>query len=84
MFTLEDIAVKEGEVLQELKSWNTGIILGPDKISSRILQNCTKELAPTLTSLFCVYTTQYKWPSTWQEAHMMPIHKRMSRSEINK
>ena len=55
---------------------------GPDEIHGRILKHCASSLAYPLSILFKIsYNTGYI-PSDWKLAHVVPIHKKGSKSNV--
>ena len=53
---------------------------GPDEIDSRILKECSKELAPLLHQLYRKSMDEAEVPEQWKEANVIPIHKNGSKA----
>ena len=49
---------------------------GPDCISSRVLKELSKELAPALTAIFQSSLSSGTVPADWRDAHVTPIFKK--------
>ncbi len=64
-----------------LSEVEVGKATGPDNVSPRVLKNCAKELSGPLTTVFQTCLRENKWPSTWKEARVVPVHKKSLRSE---
>ena len=57
---------------------------GPDLIPSRVLKECSAELASPLSRLFQLCFDNGVFPSNWKRANVVPIHKRGSKSDPTK
>ena len=55
---------------------------GPDGIPARVLKECAVELAAPLSSLFSLCFRTGIQPTMWKIAHVVPVHKKASRSTI--
>ena len=67
------------EVECYLNKLDTNKSPGPDNISPHILKRCSKQLAPSLTSLFNDFFATGTLPQDWKIANISPIHKRNSK-----
>ena len=56
---------------------------GPDGVESKILKECSKELAPLLGELFQQSMDTGEVPDRWKEANIIPIHKSGSRAVMS-
>ena len=56
--------------------------MGPDGISPQVLRRCSRELAAPLTKLFVAILRNNRWPQIWKTSHVVPVHKKCSRSEV--
>ena len=65
------------KLLQNLKPYKAS---GPDKIPTRLLKECAKEIAPSLVLLFQASLKQSIVPTEWKHAFMTPIFKKGDRS----
>ena len=53
---------------------------GPDDISGRMLKECAKEIAPSLTLLFNISLTCGVVPDIWKQANVSPVFKKHDKS----
>ena len=67
------------EVECYLNKLDTNKSPGPDNISPHILKRCSKQLAPSLTSLFNDFFATGTLTQDWKIANIFPIHKRNSK-----
>ena len=65
------------KLLQNLKPYKAS---GPDKIPTRLLKECAKEIAPSLVLLFQASLKQSIVPTEWKHAFVTPIFKKGDRS----
>ena len=68
VFTIETVE----ERLQEL---NPNKATGPDGVESRLMKECSEELAPILHRIFRKSLDEGEIPERWKEAEIVPIHK---------
>lgn len=61
--TMNDLDAKEKGVDKLTHQLNNSIASGPDNLSNRVLQQCSKELSPSLTYIF----RQPSPPENWQK-----------------
>ncbi len=76
------IDFSNSRVLSILNKLNPNKAMGPDKIHGRILKNCSRALSVPLSILFnrCYYSGSL--PSEWKLAHVVPVHKKGSKSDV--
>ena len=70
------------EVRRLLERLNISKATGPDTISSRVLKDCSKELAMPLTKLFALCFHTGVQPGMLKTANVVPIHKRSSKAAV--
>ena len=78
---LTSLAVTEREVRAALATLVETKAVGPDGVSPRVLRRCSAVLARPLSRLFEAILRQNKWPKIWKTSHVVPVHKKGSRSE---
>ena len=59
-----------------LNNIDTNKATGPNDISGRILKECSKEIAPSLTCLFNMSLSLGKMPENWKLVHITPAFKK--------
>ena len=57
---------------------------GPDQISTRVLKECSAELAGPMCRLFHLCYSCGVFPNQWKTASVTPVHKRHSRADPSK
>ncbi len=69
-------------VFSILSKLNASKAVGPDKIHGKVLKTCAYALSIPLSILFkkSYYTSSL--PSDWKLAHIVPVHKKGSKSEV--
>ena len=72
---LTDVAITAEAVEEILQGLNPNKATGPDRVETRILKECSEEMAPKLKKLFRNSIDNGEVPSQWKEAHIVPIHK---------
>ncbi|XP_055527389.1 uncharacterized protein LOC129720004 [Wyeomyia smithii] len=55
--------------------------LGPDGIPATMLKKCITGLLTPLTHLFRLSLTTGRFPTTWKQAFLFPVHKKSDRSK---
>ena len=70
----------EAEVRAALTELEEAKAVGPDGISPRVLRRCAEVLAPPLALIFRAILHDSKWPRAWKVSHVVPVHKKGSRS----
>ena len=78
---LTSLTITEGEVRAALSTLDETKAVGPDGLSPRVLRRCSGELTRPLLSVFKVILHQNKWPRLWKDSHVVPVHKKGSKSE---
>ncbi len=73
---LSQIQISEYEVEQCLNNLDTSKAYGPDGIPPRLLKECSKEISPSLCSLFNKSLATGCVPVEWKQANVLPIHKK--------
>ena len=63
------------KLLQNLKPYKGS---GPDKIPTRLLKECAKEIAPSLVLLFQASLKQSIVPTEWKHAFVTPNFKKVT------
>lgn len=78
--SLERVYFRPGDVRRRLGQLVVSKATGPDAIPARVLKECNAELATPLAKLFSLCFRRGLMPSSWKLAHVVPVHKRSSRS----
>ena len=78
---LTSVTTTEGEVRAALSALEENKAVGPDGVSPRLLRRCSGVLAHPLSRLFEAILRQERWPRIWKTSHVVPVHKKGSRSE---
>ena len=79
MFSMKsyaNVSCTPSEVEKHMKNLKIHKSPGPDKLSPRILKECTLELSASLCNLFNKSFRSGSLPSDWKIAHVIPVHKR--------
>ncbi|KAK4319484.1 hypothetical protein Pmani_009587 [Petrolisthes manimaculis] len=79
---LTSFSLSEAEVRASLSALEEVKAVGPDGVSPRVLRRCSKELTSPLTKLFRAILHHNQWPRLWKTSHVVPVHKKGSRSEV--
>ena len=53
---------------------------GPDNIPGRVLKECAREIAPSLTKLCNLSLSLGEFPSQWKRANVVPVYKKGDRN----
>ena len=75
------IIFKPKDVRKLLQHLKLDKATGPDLIPTRVLKECSAELASPLCRLFDLCYSHGVFPSQWKTASVTPIHKRDSKSD---
>ena len=78
---LTDVAVTESDVREALEEIKEGSAPGPDRISTKLIQELKEELLKPLTILFRKSMQEAKIPDKWRDAIVSPIFKKGSKTE---
>lgn len=79
---LHMIRFTETEILKIFKSLNIRKGSGSDNIPPIFFKNCANEIAFPVMLLYNKSLSEGIFPSKWKEAHIVPIHKKGSKTEI--
>ena len=77
---LSTVSIRCSDVCRLLQTLSPNKATGPDGISARVLRECATELAPSLTSLFCLSLEKGLIPSGWKHGRITPVHKSGNKS----
>ena len=80
---LSDVSFMQETVEDLLASRDPNKAAGPDGVDSRLLKECSEELAPILMKLFRKSMDAGEVPELWKEAHIVPIHKSGSKAKMS-
>ena len=78
---LDNITFKAKDVKRTLRKLKPDKATGPDEVPTRILKECSAELARPLSCLFQLCFSNGMFPHQWKIAHVIPVHKRNSKSD---
>ena len=78
---MDKVAFKAKDVKRHLRKLNPDKATGPDEIPTRVLKECSAELARPLSCLFELCFAEGVFPNQWKIAHVIPVHKRDSKSD---
>ena len=76
---LEIITIIPEDVRDVLKNLNTAKASGPDLINPRLLKEGSEELSAPLSAFFNQLLNMGKFPQTWKDGNVTPIHKKGDR-----
>lgn len=79
--TLEHVHFRPDTVRRSLSKLVVSKATGPDGVPARVLKECSTELASPVAKLFSDCFRHGVMPSAWKLAHVVPVHKRSSRSK---
>ncbi|CAJ1069817.1 hypothetical protein Bbelb_118400 [Xyrichtys novacula] len=79
-----EVNFRPKDVRNILRKLDPGKATGPDEIPTRVLKECTAELASPLCHLFQLLFSRGLFPDQWKTARVIPIHKRDSKSDPSK
>ena len=77
---IQDVYLSVEGVEEVLQGLNPNKAAGPDGVESRILKECSKELAPLLYKIYRKSLDKGEVPQLWKEANIIPIHKSGSKA----
>ena len=75
-------SISTNSIYQELIRLNTNKSTAPDEISGTLLKNCALSIAYPLQLLFNLSFKTGSLPAEWKLAHIVPIHKKGDKSNI--
>ena len=81
---LSSISLTVSEVELLLRGLNVNKAYGPDSLPTRILVECSSELAPSVCKLFNKSLSSGVLPELWKEALVIPIHKKDDKEFLEK
>ena len=79
--TITSVPITAELVEKALGELDVGKATGPDQISPRVLKQCARELSVPLADIFSACLAEKKWPASWKEAYVVPVHKKESKSD---
>jgi len=82
--SISSVIFKHKDVKKILKHLKPDKATGPDLIPTRVLKECSAELASPLSHLFELCLTNGVFPNQWKTASVVPIHKRGSKADPTK
>ena len=82
--TIENITFKPKDINRLLKGLKPDKASGPDQIPTRVLKECSAELASPLCRLFSRCFSSGIFPSQWKMASVTPVHKKDSKADPSK
>ena len=72
---IDELIITRNGIVKLLNDLNPNTASGPDKISGRILKECSEDIADTLVLLFNASLNQGKIPTDWKHALITPVFK---------
>ena len=79
--TVTPVTVTREQVEGLLRVVDESKASGSDSVSPRLLKHCAMELSGPLCEVFTACLRENKWPSTWKEAQVVPVHKKNSKTD---
>lgn len=79
---INNIEVREEEVLKLLLNLDTSKSAGPDDLSPIFLTGCAKSIYVPISLLFSKSMSEGTLPKIWKSAFVSPIHKKGSKTEV--
>lgn len=76
---LDNIEIKESDIVKKLKSLKTEKSPGPDNIFPKVLKEAANELAIALNIIFSTSLQTKTVPKAWKIGHIRAIHKKGSK-----
>lgn len=80
---LENILVSKEAVSNQLSEVNTRKASGPDGRSPNLLKHLAEDHKSPLTEIFRQCLQPRVWPIQWNEARIISVHKKRSRSDLD-
>ena len=80
---ITNIVATEQDVLDIIKSVNVNKAAGPDGVSPTMLREAGLSIVKPLTKLINLSLRTAIFPDSWKLAHVLPLHKKNDKSEIN-
>jgi len=69
-------------VLKALKDIDPSKACGPDQIPTRVLRECSSEIAPSLTRLINISLSVGFVPQDWKLANIVPVFKKGDNEDV--
>ena len=76
IFNELSFCIQVSEIEKAVKDLKIGKASGPDSINSEILKCSSRVIAPILQKVFNHILTEGKYPETWAEGIITPLHKK--------
>ncbi len=80
--SISSIDLSVEEVYEALQNLDPSKAHGPDGLPSRILKECSSQLAPSLHRLFTKSLRLSQIPAEWKLANIIPLHKKGNREFV--
>ena len=80
--SISSIDLSVEEVYEALQNLDPSKAHGPDGLPSRILKECSSQLAPSLHRLFTKSLRLSQIPAKWKLANIIPLHKKGNREFV--
>ena len=80
---ITNIVATEQDVLDIIKSINVNKATGPDGVSPIMLREARLSIVKPLTKLINLSLRTAIFPDSWKLGHVLPLHKKNDKSEIN-
>ena len=77
-----DFTIHTNCIYQQLSRLNSNKSMGPENISGRVLKECAISIAYPLHLLFNLSFKTGSLPADWKLAHIVPIHKKGDKDDI--
>lgn len=74
------VKFRHKDVTDRLRKLDVSKSTGPDGISARVLKECARELAPSLSKLFSLSFKTGNLPQEWKSSNVCPVYKKGSKS----
>ena len=78
--TLNEIVIRQQDVIKAIKDFNANKPYGPDGISPKLIKEGKQELAYPYTKLFNLSIRLQKFPKQYKLSNVIPIHKKESKT----
>ena len=79
---LTNINVSHDDIYKQLHSLKANKACGPDDISARVLKEAAEQLSPPLYTIFNASLKSGEVPDDWKRAHVVPIFKGGSKTDV--
>ena len=78
-----DVVLSESEVRKVLSDVNPRKARGPDRVSGKVLKECSEQLCVVLTRLFQLLMNCHYVPISWRTSQITPVPKHARAKELN-